>query len=672
MGLSFSTAGSHLYWQDSGFFLVAVRDLGVLYPPGFPLYLVLCKAWACALGFIDFTYAVHLFSAVCAAGAAGTIAVAARDLLRTKGPIFRTTQEEGPLADWVGASIGCLAASGYTFWSAALLAKVYALYFLVLSLLVWSMIRADESGKPRDLSLVAVLIGLAWQAHPSAASLGLAFLLFAFSCRRRLDVKGWILRIGLAALSAIAPALLLPVLAAREPPQMFGNPITLGTWAEYLAGSGFTRHPGAFGLDGGRVASVGRYFWEEFLGVGALLTVLGLYRLWRSGRRLLWGFAAAVVPVLVVTVLFKIEGQHDYWMVAAWIPLWMVAAVGLSTVGRARELAVLLALAGTGWAVGVNRPDLDQRNYVLAEVLGHLHLDRLDPGSVLLLSSDDALASTLYLQRVKGVRPDITVVQAPLLGRDPDWYDRQLEHRHPFLKPPEYADLRGRFPGASAEATALAAFANANAAADPPVFFERPPSPEMLRPEWTLEPAGHLLKLVRRGQQGLDVRYWTTPIEAEGLPALYRRPRGQFLQAIPGGLAVRPESYEHRLLRVLLRARKNRADWLALTGTLDGFRRSAELYESILALDPWMAEDPGAVVPLAKAHFGERRYDLAEPWLLKSLRLSLPPAIRAQICCLLAEIYRTWNRPDEVRAWSNQALAIPELPLELRKKLESH
>src|SRR6185295_1977034 len=140
LALSFSTMGSHVYWQDSGFFLVAVKELGILYPPGFALYVLLCKAWTLAFGFLDFTYAVHLFSAVCAAGAAATLAVAARDLLRTKGPIFRTLEIEGAPAAWVGASIGCLAAGGYTFWSAAILAKVYALSYLILTLLLWRMI----------------------------------------------------------------------------------------------------------------------------------------------------------------------------------------------------------------------------------------------------------------------------------------------------------------------------------------------------------------------------------------------------------------------------------------------------------------------------------------------------------------------------------------------------
>ena len=71
LALSLSTAGSHLYWQDSGLFLVAIKELGVLYPPGFVLYLLLCKAWTLLLFFVDFTLAVALFSSLCAALAAG-------------------------------------------------------------------------------------------------------------------------------------------------------------------------------------------------------------------------------------------------------------------------------------------------------------------------------------------------------------------------------------------------------------------------------------------------------------------------------------------------------------------------------------------------------------------------------------------------------------------------
>ncbi|MBI3856540.1 MAG: DUF2723 domain-containing protein, partial [Planctomycetes bacterium] len=256
-------------WQDSGYFLAGVKELGVLYPPGFVLYLILCKAWTILLGFVDFTLAVHLFSSFCAALAAGTIAVACRDLLRA----------QGANAELPAIVAGCLATTGFSFWSAALLAKGYALFLLILSLLMWRMVRADQTGKGRDFTIVAALIGLAWAAHPSATGLGLAFVLFVVAHRRALGLKGIAGRAALSAGCAIGPSLLLPLLAARDVSTMFGHPASFGEWLRYLRGGRFTDLPGVFGFEPWRGADAMKYLWEDFLGVGLVAVLVGLSRL---------------------------------------------------------------------------------------------------------------------------------------------------------------------------------------------------------------------------------------------------------------------------------------------------------------------------------------------------------------------------------------------------------
>src|SRR5262249_6224697 len=114
--LSAFTIGNRVYWQDSGFYLSAVKELGVLYPHGFVLFPPLCKAWTLPLSFAPFTLAAHLFSAACAAGSAGALGSAARSLLRSRGPIFQVSGEDPgeETAAWAGGAIGCLAASGFT------------------------------------------------------------------------------------------------------------------------------------------------------------------------------------------------------------------------------------------------------------------------------------------------------------------------------------------------------------------------------------------------------------------------------------------------------------------------------------------------------------------------------------------------------------------------------
>src|SRR6185503_1301199 len=82
---------------------------------------------------------------------------------------------------------------------------------------------------------------------------------------------------------------------------------------------------------------------------------------------------------------------------------------------------------------------------------------------------------------------------------------------------------------------------------------------------------------------------WKEPLPAEEIPKLFRRERGQFVDSKWFEIKVRPEPYEKRMLRLLLLARKNRADELAREGK---HADAAALYESILRLDPWMEEEP--------------------------------------------------------------------------------
>ena len=111
-------------------------------------------------------------------------------------------------------------------------------------------------------------------------------------------------------------------------------------------------------------------------------------------------------------------------------------------------------------------------------------------------------------------------------------------------------------------------------------------------------PQGAFFKVARESDKlVIDPRHWQESIPAEAVAASCRRARGQFFERREEGItAVRPEPYEKRLLRLLLLARKNLAELRAREGK---HAEAAALYESILKLDPWMGEEPTAVLPLA-------------------------------------------------------------------------
>lgn len=678
LGLSAATVGTHAYWQDSGLYLTAVKDLGVLYPPGFVVYEVLCRTWTKIFGFLDFVLAVHLFSSFCAALAAATMAVAVRDLLRSRGPVFRVSDSDpGDAADACGLLAGALLATGFTFCSNAIYAKGYSLYYLILTLLIWRMIRADESGRPRDFSIVAALIGLSWQAHPSATLTGAALVLFVAAHAKTLGAKGVALRVGIAAACALGPSLiLLPWLLSRDPWLVMGTPSGPLEALKYVAARRFVAIPGVFGLDSVRVASFGLFLWQEFLGVGLVLLVWGLRVLFDRNRRLLWGLVAWVLPYATVTILFKIEGQHDCWFVAAWLPLYLAVGVGSWRVAQrfpaqAKPLLLGAAAAATVWAALANVADLSQRDYTLAESFGRSLLEPVDPDAVLLLSSDDSNALASYLQRVRGDRPDVALVTANFLDADAGgrWYEERLLRQYPFLQAPDYEGLRRQFPQAERRDLALAAFLNANIDAHRPVFSERLVPLELIRPGHTLVPAGVSWKLVAQGpESAIDSRYWSFPVEPEQILVGSRRARGQKITQGPGTLNVDPQRYEERLRSQLVLARFHLAMALTERGQ---FLQASRLCESIMALDPEYWSNPEMVHVFAISLHAAGETAKAEKALRRSVEISVLPRNRATASYYLGEIARARRDEAEAQRWFQSALTVPGLDEGTRRQIES-
>jgi hypothetical protein len=679
--LSLSTVGAHPYWQDSGLYLTAIHEWGVLYAPGFVLYEVLCRLWTQLLFFVDFTLAVHLFSSVCAALACGALALSTRDLLGSRGKLFTGLPRESvERAGACGILAGILMAGGFTFWSTAITAKGYTFYYLILASLLWRMIRADESGKPRDFSIVAALIGFAWQAHPSAVLLGPVLIAFVAVHAKSLGAKAVAVRVALSAACALGPSLLiLPILISRDPWLMFGRPDGVGSILRYVLGVHFAGIPGAFGLDASRALSFVRYLWEDHLGVGLLLSALGFRLLARANRRLFWGFLLWIVPYSVFTILFKPEGQHDCWLVAARLPLTLAAGLGVGKAlwgrpeGKPWDLRIVGGVA-TLWAVLVNYPDLNQRNYTLAEDYGRILIGTADPNAIVLLSGDDSNGLAAYLQRVKRERTDLTLVTSSFLDSEAttgsDWYDASLRQRNPTLKHPDYRALRARFPGLEIKQTAVAAFINANAGGYRPVLTEFAVRPELLRPDLQVVPAGVHWKILRADSEALiEDRYWKFPVQPEEVRPRYRRARGQEVTYAADGVRVKPQVYERRLLAQLLRARQRQA---MVFFQQERFADAARVCQSIVDVDDEeFNSNPEFVHLLGISYYGAGRMDRAEPVLRLSAQISTRKENQATALFYLGDLARRRGDAETAKRYVDQARSIPGLDENVRRKLES-
>jgi hypothetical protein len=381
------TIGSGPGWQDSGYYLTAVHEMSVLYPHGFILYQFLCKGWTLLIAPVaGFTTAVHLFSAGCAAAAAGFLAAATRLLLR---------RLDAPRADAAAALTGCWAASCYAIWNSALLAKTYALYFLLLAALLWILLKAE---RPAHYTAAFALLALAWLAHPTAV-LFIPALTALLAARRAVWLPWGAARMAanllLCAALALLPLLLLPLLAARAHPADMGSPDSPEAWWRHIRGGQFVDDPGAFGWDPVRLAQASTVFWEEYLGLGLILLGLGVWT-WvrRRAADAAW-MAGMSASLALVALLFRLEGQIDLWLAAAGLPLLPAFGAGLARLGEFRPFLLPLAAGlALSWNLLANARDLDQRGFAAPALWAQAVLGSAEPGSLLVLQVDDSTAAS--------------------------------------------------------------------------------------------------------------------------------------------------------------------------------------------------------------------------------------------------------------------------------------
>ena len=350
-----SLAPSVTLW-DAGEFQAAAASLGIPHPPGTPLYILLANTWARVLGFIPFSVALNLLSAVCTAIACGLLG--------------------GLMTRWTGSRLtglagGITAGSMLAVWLNATETEVYAVSMLLAVLMVVAGERAGSRDSLRYRVLLAYLIGLAIpiqisalvaappaillaamtsgrvrpdpryllslggvlvvviavsSGSPGLAAVGFGVLLAgmlwggADAVRRPLEPVALMLVAGVA----LSATMFMLVRAAHDPLVNQGNPSTLGAmmdvvtrqqypvpgiwprrapvWIQLLNLVQYADWQVASGLDSSVSASWWRTPWSV---LGLLLLVSGARWHWRRDRRSAWGTVALLASATlgIVAVL---------------------------------------------------------------------------------------------------------------------------------------------------------------------------------------------------------------------------------------------------------------------------------------------------------------------------------------------------------------------------------
>ncbi len=410
-------------FDDSLEFQVVLPTLAIAHPTGYPLYTLFGWLTTLVAPFGDAAFRANLFSALAASAGVVVLYAAARRLGGGGVPAF------------VAA---LLFAVSPIWWSQATIAEVYTLQGLLTAVVIYTLLRWDETrdvaAQQRWLTLTALGIGLGLAHHRLTLLLLPAVLVFVLwtepgLLRRPLN---WLR--PLAAL--LAPLLLYALLPLRgSVGSLDGSYARIGFWG-WIMGGGYSTflndNPlgiqrsfadlldilvGQFGLLGVIVALAGAGLWRMQPRRFVLLALIGLVDLFFASRYLVADIEVFLIPAVIVWVLFIAVGLTVLWDSALLYAavtarrLWRGAPSLLLVVLRVLVTVVLPVWPAT---LMVQRlPEQDRRHP--AERAWGVHdygldmLDAIEPGgSVVGLLGEMTLLR--YFQRTQELRPDVQTI----------------------------------------------------------------------------------------------------------------------------------------------------------------------------------------------------------------------------------------------------------------------
>lgn len=485
-----STTSPTVNFIDSGELITALYEPGIAHPPGYPLYVLLGYVASHLLPG-EVAWRVNAFSAFWGAMAVlvlfllllevagfarrSVVALAqehqgrASKRQRKQGTSVSDTAQKttdvtpSPWPELVlaGSAASLFAASG-SFWSRTAQAKMYTLhYFFVVFIFLCALKyraafeRGDRAGTRRWLLVTALAGGLSLTNHMMSILLapGLLVVLLAGSgWRERLNtlLRNWYIAVP----AAILPLLLyvyLPVRSSQSPVMNWGAPTTWDDFYRHITGWQYRVY--LFGTAGDNLERVVNYAsqqWWLLTPVVLLAAAGGAYVLARASRSIFAATAATAAMTLVFSLAYGISEIEPYMvpfyiMLTVWIGggalAWFAGTAIDSRQTHPHEVAARRRLWLVTGAVTVSvlvlvsiifqYPRQNHREDRLAEQFVQNVFAELPQNSLLITDYWDFYAPTYYLQHVRGLRPDIAIVDKSLL-RYP-WYLGQLERRHPFL-----------------------------------------------------------------------------------------------------------------------------------------------------------------------------------------------------------------------------------------------
>ena len=314
------TIAPGVFGYDSAELATGVYSLGIVHPPGYPLYLLLGKLFS-YIPIGNLAYRLNLMSALFAS-------LTAVLLFKLLIFVFRNR-----IIAWV--SVLLFAFSNY-YWQMALVAEVYTLHTFFLILNLYILILWQAHGKSLYLFLFAVFYGLSLTDHTSGILFAPGFAWLVISAREWRWKKAFVYLpiMFLLFLSGLSVYLYLPLRFLADPPlnyiqAYYGKDLTkMADLFWMVSGQAYRFFAFAYPLAEipSEILRFFTYLWRNFLGVGVILGIVGIYPLFKMNRRLFLALIFLFLGNAIFYINYRVVDKDTMFLPAYLICTVFIAA----------------------------------------------------------------------------------------------------------------------------------------------------------------------------------------------------------------------------------------------------------------------------------------------------------------------------------------------------------
>ena len=400
------TMAPTVYGLDSAELTTGAYTLGIVHPPGSPLFLLLGNLFT-YIPYGDIGYRVNLLSAV---SAALTVFFLYR--------LIYILIEQRVIA--ISASL--FFAFTYYFWISALAAELYSLEAFFIALSIYLAVKWAKEGQAKILYALAFFFGLGLGNHLSLILLapGLAWIVLHQS-RNKIRPKQILISIGFACLGA-SIYLYLPIRYAAGAALDYAHSywdIDLTTVEGFwwmISGKAFNSLFWAHSFQDlpTQISNFTFMLWSNFLGLGFLFGIIGFIfdyknrKSFHQGLGIMWlGYLFFYIPYGATDKEVMFLPTYLIWSIWVGLGIWaiqqFISKRFSPPYGRiAPNLLLFLAIS----SLVFNFKYVDLSQDWSARQLGQNILNNLEPDSAYFGSWKDVPVLE-YLQIVEGERPDV-------------------------------------------------------------------------------------------------------------------------------------------------------------------------------------------------------------------------------------------------------------------------